>query len=784
MKLLNHKKFRIIFAIEIAYLVVDIVLLLIPNKKTEYSLDKFSYEAGIPMESFAYSSDPGIYIDNSMMPEDQQNIDITLSNINLMPGSYQIVISYSSSDDNNTYTCVCDNDWTDFWKLENIGLSAGEDQKEFIDIASVLPAKEMSVSVSYNGDGYLYLSSIQITRTKSMAAQSIYYGLLIILLTSIIAKLWFNHNYNGKKALFILLTMVFISSLPLFGMLLGYGDDLDYHLLRIDALADGLRNGQFPVRISTYWNNGYGYASSLFYNDLFLMFPAFLRLLGISVQNAYKQYVIACNFATVCIAWHSFRKMFNRKTSIIGTLLYVFQPYRLSCLYKRAAVGEYTAMIFFPLIVWGIYKIYTAEPVPKEIKGHKRIVYNIKLVIPAVLGYSGVVSSHVISTLLVGTITMLFCIVMIQKTLKPVILLRLFATAGIIVLINAWYLVPMADSMRSGISANSIASIRHIQKHGTYIYQLFDIFPHGDGQSYFAQDEINPQQTGDHDMSYAAGAGIIGVIMWIYYLVTNKIRKSRIKKIGGISCAFCILCLFMTSIWFPWDFLMRIIPGTTAIFGNIQFPWRLLGLAGAFSALNTMCLMEVIETQFENQSKYIIVGAYLAIISLTLISAMYFLHSYEVTTRWEDYTSDAAVPTTQLHEAEYLPDNTDREMFNDSNPTCSNTLLIYDFERHKDSIILFATNSEDKVAYVDVPFLYYPGYVAKYQETGQMLDTIKAPDNRVRVIVPAEYNGTISVKYRERIRWRLTELISLISVISIVAIIFKRDCICYIKNIT
>ena len=101
------------------------------------------------------------------------------------------------------------------------------------------------------------------------------------------------HDDTGKKLLVILTAMVFASSLPLFGMLLGFGDDLEYHLLRIDALANGIRNGQFPVRISTYWNNGYGYASSLFYNDLFLMFPALLRLLGISVQNAYKtQYAV------------------------------------------------------------------------------------------------------------------------------------------------------------------------------------------------------------------------------------------------------------------------------------------------------------------------------------------------------------------------------------------------------------------------------------------------------------------------------------------------------------
>ena len=778
MKLWSHKGFRIILIVELICLVASIALLLKPNTNISYPSSKMKYDAGIPMENFAYSSYPGIYMDNSMYTSDsQESIDVTLSDINLLPGSYQITINYSSSNGDNTFTCSCDNDWKDFWKLENVALSSGEDQSRAIQISSVFPMKKVNLSISYNGNGYLYLSSAEISRTKTLAVQALYYCLLVILLTVIFNSMWIKLDEAGKRALYILTCATFICCLPLFGILLGVGDDLEYHLLRIDALADGFRNGQFPVRISTYWNKRYGYASSIFYNDLFLTFPALLRLLGISVQSAYKQYVIACNLATVCVAWYSFRKVFSRRASLIGTLVYLFQPYRLSCLYKRAAVGEYTAMIFFPLIFWGLYHIYSAEPAPNEVKGFKRIVYNIKILVPAILGYSGIISSHVISSFLVGVITVILCIVLLNKTLHPRILFRLLAVVCMVFLVNAWYIVPMADSMRGGISANNVAAIRHIQKHGTYAYQLFDIFPNGDGQSYTAQDEISPAQPENHDMSYSAGVEIAGIIIWLYYISTHKANKSRILKIGNISGAICTLCLFMTTVWFPWDFLTRTFSITAKIFGNIQYPWRMLGITAILSSINIMCLIHETNSCPKCKTHYVGIVISAVLSSMTLVSAMYFMHSYEVTANWKDYTGDTTVVTTHLQEAEYLPDNTKVEMFDNPNPTTSTSVSLSDFHRQGDEIILTIDSTEGDDSYIDVPFLYYPGYVARYQTSGQMLNTVKAPDNRVRVVIPSGYTGMITVKYRERMLWRVADFITVISTLGIIMIVFTRNAI-------
>ena len=66
------------------------------------------------------------------------------------------------------------------------------------------------------------------------------------------------------------------------------GADWRFHLSRIEGIAQALREGQFPVRVYSQAKDGYGYAPSLFYGELFLYFPAVLRLLGMSVQGAYR----------------------------------------------------------------------------------------------------------------------------------------------------------------------------------------------------------------------------------------------------------------------------------------------------------------------------------------------------------------------------------------------------------------------------------------------------------------------------------------------------------------
>ena len=91
----------------------------------------------------------------------------------------------------------------------------------------------------------------------------------------------------SKKDLIIILAISALFCIPIITNL-GEGDDLYYHLNRIEGIAQGLKAHTFPVYIYPYHNYGFGYAAPMFYSDVFLYIPSILYLLGCPIMIVYK----------------------------------------------------------------------------------------------------------------------------------------------------------------------------------------------------------------------------------------------------------------------------------------------------------------------------------------------------------------------------------------------------------------------------------------------------------------------------------------------------------------
>lgn len=89
---------------------------------------------------------------------------------------------------------------------------------------------------------------------------------------------------DNAVIMLVLLGAVF-ASYPLFSGTIGFGHDLNFHLYRIEGIKDGILSGQFPVRIHPTHNNGYGYITASVYPELFLYFPAVLRIFGLFTRH-------------------------------------------------------------------------------------------------------------------------------------------------------------------------------------------------------------------------------------------------------------------------------------------------------------------------------------------------------------------------------------------------------------------------------------------------------------------------------------------------------------------
>ena len=239
-----------------------------------------------------------------------------------------------------------------------------------------------------------------------------------------------------SRDMIIMIGIALLASMPVFIVGIHNGHDFQFHLMRIEGLAAGIRQGQFPVRLESIWNDQYGYAT-LFYGDLLLYIPALLRLSGATIIDAYDAYILLVNLMTAVASYLCFKAMVkNKDIALLMTAAYVTSAYRLMDIYVRAAVGEYSAMIFLPMIAYAMYRLYHKEESSKlDYKG----------ILLLILGMTGVLQTHILTTEMVVLVLAIYVILnfKITRGIKTLASLAL-AVVGTL-LLNLWFIIPWLD---------------------------------------------------------------------------------------------------------------------------------------------------------------------------------------------------------------------------------------------------------------------------------------------------------------------------------------------------
>ena len=110
---------------------------------------------------------------------------------------------------------------------------------------------------------------------------------------------------------------------PLTTGMVSQGEDLWYHLLRIESIKTSILDGQFPVRISSLFMNGYGYATSLCYPEFFLYIPAFFRILGLGIADSLNLFlaltVVGC-YASAYFCAKGITK--DKRTALLAAVIF------------------------------------------------------------------------------------------------------------------------------------------------------------------------------------------------------------------------------------------------------------------------------------------------------------------------------------------------------------------------------------------------------------------------------------------------------------------------------
>lgn len=716
--------------------------------------------------------------------ESGEEVDYISQNIFLRGGSYRVVIDYETDlDMTNVVDVLSESAGYGALKANTTPLYAGQRQTSHLFWLTGA-VSDLQVKVTFGGEGNLAVSGGKLVRTNHMERAGLLAVLVFLaLFDTLLYVIWKWGKQEKEIRREKILTVVCLggiilgSSLPLFTDYLLTGADMTFHLLRIEGIKDGLLSGQFPVRIHPNWLQGYGYASGIFYCDLFLYLPAFLRVMGLTVQTAYICYKLFINVMTCLIAWYCFKGMFrSSRIGVFGSFLYTFYMVRLVFLYAVDGVGQYTAMTFLPLIFYGFYRIFMEDQKKEE----ERYSY-----VTLTLGISGILCCHVLTCEIVLFFILLLCVVCLKKLFRREIFLQLCKAAVLTILLNLWYLVPFLDYMFTMDLAvtKGGATYKQIQTWGMYIPQLFDPFPPG-GQ-YGARSAGNGMvgETG-----YGIGLGLtLGLLLIFFLLVVRKPFQKVNGEQGRFCCitgragkivlAFGLLSMWMATIYFPWDRLAKSNALLRQFIATLQFPYRMLTATGIFLTV-ACCLaikdLEVLKEAEKLRPVFVHIAVSVIVVG-HLMTAIYFYNAtITESSGFFRLYDEASMGNSYISGGEYILVGTDTGKLTYKGPVCSDRIVLNSYEK-KGSHVKLDCDCGEQGQYIELPLLYYKGYRA-VENGGGKLQVVCGENNVVRVMIPSGFQGIIEVDFAGFWYWRAAELVSLLTVCMLLMQIVRRFC--------
>ncbi len=703
-----------------------------------------------------YSEDYGLgcYLDQSLITDDSVDpkyLYITTPYTDLPRGSYEVTIVYSTDDFNNKYSA--NEKYSTYSVVAGTQGNRLPQKKHELKYSFFAPTtvREYQVHANYSGKGYLFLESVTIQETNAWKNILLFYMLVFFLLADGILlgyqRTPKEHKREARLITMALVCLVMCSCTPLLSFFMMAGDDLPFHLNRIEAIKTSLLAGQFPNRVSPYWNNGYGYASAVLYGEAWLYLPALLRILGFTVQGAYKMYVTAINIATTFAAYRSFERILkNKKAALLGSIAYVLAPYRLVCIYMRAAVGEYTAMLFIPLIFYGLCQIYRNTEDEKSKGGWLWLL----------IGYTGLIQCHVISCVIVTLFVGLFCVILLKRTLCVRRLLQLVKAAVGTVLVNFWFLLPFADYYLHGYASSPWAEdvMGRMGSHGAFISQMLSLFQVGYGPSYTVMEGSGIPG----ERNYAMGCFLIILFLYVALRLYRGRENTALIRLGDGSLGFGLLAAFMSTVWFPWDSIQQMNGLFRMITRNLQFPWRFLGISCFFLAVLTVCFAVLLDRTVSRQISY---GTLFLLGLAFWLSADYYMYTYTQSVEPFRYVREESLDPCNMVAREYIPKGTPIDFSEDWDSIAGEGLTIIKDERQGGTQVVTCQNAVDTETTLDIPFLPYRGYRCYDSQTREELSVQLSEPGKVRVLVPPGYDGTLLVRFEEPWYWRAAEAISL-----------------------
>ena len=578
---------------------------------------------------------------------------------------------------------------------------------------------------------------------------------------------------GGRFWLAALSLFTLAASLPLYSERFIEGHDILFHLLRIEGIAYSMAGGDFPARLHSFALNGYGVPTGYFYPDLFLYIPAFLRLAGMPVAVAYNLYCFGINIITAAATCWAMAQLFRSvRLGSLAAIFYLGSLYRFVDIYSRAAVGEAAAMAFMPLALVSTFLV----------------LFRSTSFWPAVvIGFTGVLSSHILSTFLLLLATIILLLVALPR-LTANSLRAMGRAAFFITILNIWFYLPFYTSYQQlDFHMKAVAGFVSLPN-TAFTWNSFL-----DTQGFLGWPSL----------------GLLGLFLsfWLVRRYWQRWQGRKYPVSGpdcfsglpecygqGLSSRHFLILLGLTAFvaiamtrTFPWDFCTGL-PIIGPSLNTLQFPFRL----AVFSTLGMTLLFAMMACHLLSRTHRllpdILVCTLLAAIMAGNLHTLGSLQSYpeagndfgkiDWRIRYDTHEDNAAreswlralgwLPIDYLYSDILYGDLVDREIKAPEDIYKANCLMLADRYTPAEAItdyqkigtrITIRTDSDIDFT-ASLPLFYYPGYQA-HLEDGTCLPVSGGEKHILQAAIPAGTH-TVTISYHESLICRIAELVSLL----------------------
>lgn len=532
-------------------------------------------------------------------------------------------------------------------------------------------------------------------------------------------------NNIDKNYLTLLFINLFIF-MPFISKRFAYGHDTMYHIAQIDSLTEGIKALNF-TKISSIIGNSFGYGSSIFYPKLphYICVLINLILYKFNVIYSINIYYIIISILSSIFMYKLFILLTNnKKASLLTSITYITMPYYISEVFVRGALNEFLILLFIPIVFIGLINL---------INNNRKEFY-----IYFTIGYIGLINSHLVLTVYLTILIIIFLLINIKEYIKRIkdlivssIIILIYTLPNIVLLLQHkltnYYVV--FDPKLMNLSS------KLVQKNGLSIINLLS--PGGMSVYCFISIPI-----------------LITFIIGIIYILKNN------NKIFKGILLFTITSILLSLKIFPYNILPKLLL-------SIQFAFR----NSCFIIFGVSIISGLGIHSLKNKTLDKII--YPLIIILLIISSFYINKSdfRDISKEESNYDIYAGIGWNREYLTKYTFNNMDYFMNRDNSIKTSSGEI-----EHLNTAfpsLKFKIKNIDK-ATIEIPRLYYLGYRVREKINNKYYNIDYKCNNKGFIEFDIKEDGIVEIDYIGTKAYNLFRVIRLLFSVYLIYILRKK----------